>query len=272
LDGITEIDDDVDSCPDLEQIYSDDEGGLEAEEMLEDWEDWGEGEESIPTVNRDSGEAAYTSTFDLGMLSQDGLGSKLIDIELFDSGDLCHMSGHQRRFINFIEIEARPITAADKRSFDAIGKGDMYIDVPKGNGTSRILLRDVLYAPKMGVNPNLDRKNYQLWIQRAFSCNTCQIFDSLHVLLAEIQKGNGLYRTYIPHSEGDDYAAKVSEVLTIDKLHRRLGHVGHDAARILVEKGLVKGVDLDLESKPTVCESCEWEKGAPEGNSEGQGG
>jgi len=36
--------DDVDSCPDLEQIYSDDEGGLEAEEMLEDWEDWGEGE------------------------------------------------------------------------------------------------------------------------------------------------------------------------------------------------------------------------------------
>ena len=151
LDGIMEIDDDVDSCPDLEQIYSDDEEGLEAEEMLEDWEDWGEDEESIPTVNRDSGEAAYTSTFDLGMLSQDGLGSKLIDIELFDSGASRHMSGHRRRFVNFIEIEARPITAADKRSFDAIGKGDMYIDVPKGNGTSRILLRDVLYTPKMGV-------------------------------------------------------------------------------------------------------------------------
>jgi hypothetical protein len=87
-------------------------------------------------VNQESEEAAYTSTFDLGMLSQDGLRSKLIDIELFDSGASRHMSGHQRRFINFTKIEAQPITAADKRSFDAIGKGDMYIDVPKGNGTA----------------------------------------------------------------------------------------------------------------------------------------
>jgi hypothetical protein len=53
----------------------------------------------------------------------------------------------------------------------------------------------------------------------------------------------------------------VAEVLTVDELHRRLGHVGHDAARLLVEKGLVRGVDLDLESKPTVCASCEWGKG-----------
>jgi hypothetical protein len=37
--------------------------------------------------------------------------------------------------------------------------------------------------------------------------------------------------------------------------------VGHDAARLLVEDGLIKGVDLDLESKPTVCASCEWGKG-----------
>jgi hypothetical protein len=55
------------------------------------------------------------------------------------------MSGHRHRFTNFTEIEARPITAADKRCFDAIGKGDMHIDVPKGDGTSQIRLRDVLY-------------------------------------------------------------------------------------------------------------------------------
>ena len=28
-----------------------------------------------------------------------------------------------------------------------------------------------------------------------------------------------------------------------------------------MEKGLVKGVELDLDSKPTFCESCEWGKG-----------
>ena len=132
LDGVTEDDD----IPGLQQIFSDDEEDVEEGEGSEDWEDWGKDEEFTPIVNQDSGEAAYTSTFDLGMLSQDGLGSKLIDIELFDSGASRHMSGHRRRFINFTEIEARPITAADKRSFDAIGKGDIYINAPKGNETS----------------------------------------------------------------------------------------------------------------------------------------
>jgi hypothetical protein len=131
LDEVMENDD----IPGLQQI-SDDEEDVEEGEGPEDWEDWGKDEEFMPTANRDSREAAYTSTFDLGMLSQDGLGSKLIDIELFDSGASRHMSGHRHSFINFTEIEARPITAADKRSFDAIGKGDMYINAPKGDGTS----------------------------------------------------------------------------------------------------------------------------------------
>ncbi|KJA26564.1 hypothetical protein HYPSUDRAFT_116472, partial [Hypholoma sublateritium FD-334 SS-4] len=40
-----------------------------------------------------------------------------------------------------------------------------------------------------------------------------------------------------------------------------LGHVGHEAARRLVEKGLVTGVELDESSKPTFCASCDWGKG-----------
>jgi hypothetical protein len=30
---------------------------------------------------------------------------------------------------------------------------------------------------------------------------------------------------------------------------------------MLVAKGLVEGVELDLASKPSVCESCKWVKG-----------
>ncbi len=47
---------------------------------------------------------------------------------------------------NFTEIEAKPITAADKQIFNATGNGNMYIDIPNGSKTSRILLRDVLYS------------------------------------------------------------------------------------------------------------------------------
>jgi len=49
--------------------------------------------------------------------------------------------------------------------------------------------------------------------------------------------------------------------MTIDELHRQLGHVSHDSIRHLIAKGLVEGVELDLESKPTFCSSCEWGKG-----------
>jgi len=97
LDGVLEDDGahdtDTDSCPDLQQIFSDDEDD-EGEEGLVDWKDWGE-EETEPTVNKDSGDAAYTTTFELGMLSGNGLGSDLIETELFDSGASRHMSGYR---------------------------------------------------------------------------------------------------------------------------------------------------------------------------------
>ena len=51
------------------------------------------------------------------------------------------------------------------------------------------------------------------------------------------------------------------EVLSIDELHRRLGHVGHDAVHKLMRTGLVKGLELDKDSKPSFCELCEWDKG-----------
>ncbi|KAF8160500.1 hypothetical protein BJ912DRAFT_809806, partial [Pholiota molesta] len=61
------------------------------------------------------------------------------------------MSGYRHRFTNFIEIDPKPITAADKRSFQATGMGDVLIEIPNGETISKVLLRDVLYAPSMGV-------------------------------------------------------------------------------------------------------------------------
>ena len=41
--------------------------------------------------------------------------------------------------------------STDKQAFHAIGKGDILIDIPSDDATSKILLKDVLYAPSMGV-------------------------------------------------------------------------------------------------------------------------
>ena len=209
----------------------------------------------------DPTDKAYTTSFTSGMLSKDGIGSQLVDVDLYDSGASRHMSGHRHRFTNFTEIEPRPITAADKRAFHAIGKGDMLIDIPNGDATSKILLKDVLYAPSMGVTLVSISRIAAAGSTVVFSGDNCRIFNSAKTLIGKIEMSQGLYRVYSAHDEPAGYAGRVKELLTIDELHRRLGHVAHEAAKKLVDDGLVKGVELDEESKPTVCVSCEWGKG-----------
>ncbi|KAK0229025.1 hypothetical protein IW262DRAFT_1264371, partial [Armillaria fumosa] len=49
-------------------------------------------------------------------------------------------------------IKPRGIMAADKKKFEALGKGDMCITIPNGkNQTTKVLVKDVLHVPNLGV-------------------------------------------------------------------------------------------------------------------------
>ena len=71
----------------------------------------------------------------------------------------------------------------------------------------------------------------------------------------------GIYQVYSTCPLEEKYAGKVKVAISINELHQNLGHVSHERAKMLAIKGLVEGVELDLESKLTVCKSCEWAKG-----------
>ncbi len=172
------------------------------------------------TLVQDKGKQAHTTTFDSA-----ALGKSSIEIELFDSGASRHMSGYHHHFINFVEIQPKPITAADKRQFFANGKGDMYLEVLNGNGHSRILLRDILYSPIMGITLVSIGQITSAGSSVLFHGDTCQIYSPSKTLLAQIPKRGGLYQNYNPRSTDTGYTRKVKELLTIDELHRRLGHV-----------------------------------------------
>jgi len=66
---------------------------------------------------------------------------------------------------------------------------------------------------------------------------------------------------FTPREVAAAAAARPPTTLTINELHRRLGHVAHEAARKLMKDGLVRGVKLDESSVASICESCEWAKG-----------
>lgn len=62
-------------------------------------------------------------------------------------------------------------------------------------------------------------------------------------------------------SKASPYSVNTNEPLSVEELHHHLGHVSHEHAKLLVNKGLVEGVTLDNGSEVVACESCEWAKG-----------
>ncbi|KIM55226.1 hypothetical protein SCLCIDRAFT_98005, partial [Scleroderma citrinum Foug A] len=66
------------------------------------------------------------SSYHSALLAGESLGTGQCMI-LFDSGASHHMSSYREQFTNFKSIAPKPITAADKHTFEAIRKGDLTI-------------------------------------------------------------------------------------------------------------------------------------------------
>jgi transposase InsO family protein len=178
--------------------------------------------------------------------------------ELYDSGASRHMTPFRHRLINFTPIASRPITAADKRVFHATGKGDMRIEVPNGNTTTTILLKDVLYAPDMGITIVSISRIASAGFATLFRANFCRIFDSKQRRVGHVPvTSNGLYR--VDHGEVAS-TASTRKGLTLKQLHCRMGHIAPEAVRKLVREGRVNGVNLEEGGDFGSCDSCEYAK------------
>lgn len=199
---------------------------------------------------------AYTLTFDYVFMAKTASNLKSVHVKLYNSGVSWHMSPYRDWFINFIDIKSHPIGSADNRTFQAVSKGDMYIDMSHETSTCCILLKDVLHAPDMRVMLISVSRITAAGYGVVFHNNSCHIYNTTKEVIGEVKASGGLYRVYHP----TDYAAKVAEVLALGELHCHLGHISFDAAWDLVRKGLVLGVELDDSEPPEVCKSCEHAK------------
>jgi hypothetical protein len=86
-----------------------------------------------------------------------------------------------------------------------------------------------------------------------FENNTCKILSPAPKwkLITSIAQVNGLYA--IPaQTEESAHVAK----LTINELHRALGHVAQGAVLYTVKQGLIEGVELNSASTPEFCDAC----------------
>ena len=132
----------------------------------------------------------------------------------------------------------------------------MRIYLPNGNS---VLLKSVLYAPSMGITLVSTSRIANAGSTVIFSGNICKIYDRNKQIISEIKGKGGLYHVYSSNQASQAHVADTKETV-INKLHHHLGHVLYERIKLLIKKGLVKGIELDPSIKATVCDSCEWVK------------
>ena len=179
--------------------------------------------------------------------------------ELYDSGCTKHISPYRDDLIDFAEIPPKSFRAANKQSFSATGIGKLIVDLPNGVRSSKLELTEVQYSSQVAYTlvsvGNLDEKGYTV----KFGGGKCVITDRNGAIVGEVPKNHrGLYR--VEHDL--ETADVVSEELTLEQFHRRMGHISPEIARKLVSQGLVTGVHLETTDSGNLffCESCIYAK------------
>ncbi len=178
--------------------------------------------------------------------------------ELYDSGCTRHISPYREDFNSFQSVPPKAFRAANTQKFSAAGKGEMCIDVLNGANASNLQLTEVMYSPEVGYTLISVGRLDDLGFELTFGGGKCIIRAPDGEVVGVVPKDDGgLYRV---RHEGDS-AGAAEEVLTLDQLHRRMGHISPEVARRLVEKGFVTGIKLDKSSgEPQFCESCIYAK------------
>ena len=72
-------------------------------------------------------------------------------IELYDSGASRHMTPSRDRFLTYQSIPRIPIKGANGSVFYAVGTGNLRIEVPDGEPSTPIILKDILHAPHLAL-------------------------------------------------------------------------------------------------------------------------
>ncbi len=85
-----------------------------------------------------------------------------------------------------------------------------------------------------------------------FMDGTCVVRDPKGQQIACIARlPSGLYQV-----QRNVKSAHAKQVMSLDEFHRRMGHLRMDATKVLVQKGMIMGIELDDSPSDSNCASC----------------
>ena len=179
---------------------------------------------------------------------------------IVDSGASSHFCPDRNRFTTFTPIPPKPVKIANGQNIFAMGKGNVVIELPKGNECSNITLKDTLYVPDIALTlistTCIIKAGFTIYMEEDW----CEIQSPKPAckLVARIPEVNGLYQI-----DGTECAPTVMTptilkptCLTLMQLHECMGHIAFSTLQTMISKGMVHGIKVIPSSEKEFCDTC----------------
>ena len=179
---------------------------------------------------------------------------------IVNSGVSSHFCPDRNRFTTFTPIPPKPVKIANGQNIFAMGKGDVVIELPKGNECRNITLKDTLFVPDIALTLISTTRIVKAGFAINMEEDWCKIQSPKPAckLVACIPKVNGLYRI-----DGTEHAATVMTPtilkpthLTLMQLHECMGHIAFSTLQTMISKGMVHGIEVIPSSEKVFCDTC----------------
>ncbi|KAF5345723.1 hypothetical protein D9757_014965 [Collybiopsis confluens] len=175
-----------------------------------------------------------------------------------DSGTTSHLIRDRSAFLTYAEFKDHPICGVGS-SAPGIGKGNIEIQTRVGNQSYTILLRDAIHCPSSPFNLLSISKMTDINCGIKFRQKGIDVTapNQANKIIITGTKTNGLYpidvTTKIPiHS----YAAHAPQNRTWHNWHKIMGHIYMGSIRMMKEKNMVTGMEINSSDNLPQCISC----------------
>ena len=179
---------------------------------------------------------------------------------IVDSGATCHLCNDRSMFTVFNDLESpQEIVLGDRHTLDAVGIGDVILNLVVNGKNKRRRLRDVLYVPQLVYNLLSVSKATETGKRVKFSSEGLKILDcDDRVIAVGVKRGNLYYLNCHKYMDTQVHISDAPLKNESNELtwHRRLGHLNEKSLRMLTSKHLVDNFTYNDSIRIPFCESC----------------
>ena len=142
------------------------------------------------------------------------------------------------------------VITADSHKLKAAGIGDVHIELSNRLKQTPFMLQGTIHTPEIAFMlisiGHLDKESCQV----IFGKGVCTIHNHKGRVMVVIPHEDGLYQFAYG---GPEHANIVLAKMSISEAHCKLCHIGHATICHTVSKGMITGIELDMELKSKFC-------------------